>query len=318
MDFLEKFELLSSTREYHKSFEKGIVKHCKFCGKSSEETDFKNIPHVLPELFGKNSYTSNDECDSCNELFGKFESDLANFVSPYLTILGLKTKKKIPTFQSRKGEGESSTLIKSKEGKPHFDFRNNLSEFQYDYDNQKVNVFVKKKKFIPINVFRGLVKVGLSLCPIDELKLYRKTIKWLSQEKSNSQDFIPDIPLLLYRTRLANKFHQKPSAQLYKRKSEIKDGTYRPRHCLVVYSGVLVLQIFIPFSTETEDLNKGAHRLEYDLFPAFMFDYEFSDEKKQTVVNLSSLPIVQYNMDFHGGVEENELISFTYDKIIRG
>lgn len=315
-DFLDKFEKIRSMDDFEKEFVRGIDKTCKFCSKTSNETAFNNVPHVIPELFGKNNFTSNDECDSCNTLFGRFETDLANYISPFQTLVGQKTKSKIPLFQSRKSENQRSTMIKNINGNPHFDFGNNLSDFEYDYQNNQLNVTLKKKKFVPINVYKGLVKVGLTLCPREELEKYNKAIDWLSQKEDDLDNIIFDIPLLLLRTRFSKKYYPKPSAILYKRKQSISGNIYRPNLCLVVYSGILVFQIFIPFCDETENINPKEYKYEYDLFPAFVFDVDFPKDQEKIELNMSDISIVEYDMNWHEQVEEDELIGFKYDKII--
>ena len=92
--FIDKYEQISSTNDFKGKFNNTFDKVCKFCLKTSKEATFKNIPHVIPELLGRNNYTSNDECDNCNKLFGTYESDLANYISPYQTLIGQKTKTK--------------------------------------------------------------------------------------------------------------------------------------------------------------------------------------------------------------------------------
>jgi hypothetical protein len=315
-DFLDKFEKISSTDNFEKKFVRGIDKTCKFCSKTSNETTFNNVPHVIPELFGKNNFTNNEECDNCNTLFGRFETDLANYVSPYLTLIGQRTKSKVPIFQSRKGENQRSTMIKNINGNPHFNFGNNLSDFEYDYQNNQLNVTLKKKKFVPINVYKGLVKVGLSLCPTEELDKYGKTIDWLSQKEDDLDNIIFDIPLLLLRTRFSKKYYAKPAAILYKRKHSISGNIYRPNLCLVVYSGILVFQIFIPFCDETENINPKEYKFEYDLFPAFVFDVDFPKDQEKMELDISDMSIVKYDMNWHAQVEEDELIGFKYDSII--
>lgn len=94
LSFLEKYQQLTTTKDFENKFKRNIKKVCKFCSKTSNETTFLNTPHVIPELFGKNNYTSNYECDECNKLFSYFETDIANFISPYQTLIGQKTKKK--------------------------------------------------------------------------------------------------------------------------------------------------------------------------------------------------------------------------------
>lgn len=311
--FLEKYQLISSTENFKGKFNISIDKTCKFCQKTSKENTFKNIPHVIPELLGKNNYTSNDECDNCNKLFGEYETDLANYISPYQTLIGQKTKSKIPNFQNRKDLNEKSTTIKYINGKPNINFNNNLSDFHYDSLNKQLSINLKKKKFIPINVYKSLVKIGLSLCPIIELKEYTKTIEWLA-EKDNNEKIIYDIPLNLFRTRFANKYYEKPFATLYKRKSEIINNIYEPKLCLIVCSGVLVFQLFIPFCIETEKINPEKYKLVNEIYPAFLLNLDFKGKEKINI-KPSELPLIKYDMNYYGQVEEDELINFSYEKI---
>lgn len=313
--FLDKYQEISSSNDFKGKFNKSAEKVCKFCSKSSTETAFTNIPHVIPELLGRNNYTSNEECDTCNELFGKFETDLANYISPYQTLIGQKTKKKVPSFQSRKKRNEKPTTIKYVDGKPNICFKNNLSDFQYDYDNKLLSVSLKKKKFVPINVYKSLVKIGLSLCPKNELNEFKRTIEWLSIN-DNSKNITYDIPLILYRTRFSSKYYSKPFATLYKRKSEITKNIYEPKLCVVIYSGVLVFQLFIPFCIEIESIHPENYQLVNELYPAFMLDIDFNGREKINV-KTSELPIIQYDMNYYEQVEENELIGFKYKSIER-
>lgn len=314
LSFLDKYQAISSTNDFKGVFHTAAEKVCKFCSKSSTETTFRNIPHVIPELLGRNDYTSNEECDACNKLFGEFETDLANYISPYQTLIGQKTKKKVPSFQSRKTRNAKSTTIQYIDRKLNINFNNNLSDFHYDYENKKLNVTLKKKKFIPINVFKSLVKIGLSLCPKNELNEFKKTIEWLSTN-GNSENITYDIPLSLYRTRLSNKCYKKPTATLYKRKSEITKNIYEPKLCIVIHSGILVFQLFIPFCVETENINPENYQLVNELYPAFMHNIDFQGEEKFRV-KISELPIVKYDMNHHGQIEENEQIGFKYERIL--
>lgn len=311
--FFDKYELISSAENFRGKFDITIDKVCKFCQKTSKENTFKNIPHVIPELLGKNNYTSNEECDNCNKLFGAYETDLANYISPYQTLIGQKTKTKIPTFQSRKELNEKSTTIRYINGNPNINFQNNLSDFNYDLSNKNLSIKLKKKKFIPINVYKSLVKIGLSLCPVNELKDFKTTIEWLSK-CDNNQEIIYDIPLNLYRTRFSNKHYKKPFATLYKRKLEITNNVYEPKLCLVVCSGLLVFQLFIPFCKETENIVTEKFRLINEIYPAFLLNIDFKD-KEEIEIKPSELPIIKYDMNYYAQVEEDELINFSYDSI---
>jgi len=237
---------------------------------------------------------------------------LANYISPYQTLIGQKTKNKIPNFQSRKNLNEKSTTIKYINGKPNINFNNNFSDFNYDLLNKQLSINLKKKKFVPVNVYKSLVKIGLSLCPITELKEYTKAIEWLA-EKDNNEKIIYDIPLNLFRTRFANKYYEKPFATLYKRKSEIINNTYEPKLCLIVCSGVLVFNYLFHFVLKLKNKFRK-YKLINEIYPAFLLNLDFKGKKKINI-KPSELPLIKYNMNYYGQVEENELINFRYEEI---
>jgi len=314
LSFLEFYEEIGSSDLYENAYDKKKEKKCKFCSKSSKETNFNNIPHVVPELLGKNNCTSNEECDTCNTLFGDFETDLSNFISPYQTLISQKTKKKIPSFQSRKKIGENSTTIRNINGTPRINFGNNLTDLVFDYTNKTINFRFKKKKFKPINVYKCFVKIGLSLCPKEEILKYQKTIDWLARVE-NLDAYINDLPLVLFRTKFSNKYFTKPSANLYRRKIITIDKTYRPNLSLVVYSGVFVFQIFIPFCEETEKMDPKEFELQLELFPAFILDKSISNDQDKITFQVSELPIIKYDMNYYNKVEEDELVAMKYKKL---
>ena len=316
LNFFKNYEELSSTELFRNKFQNGIDKDCKFCMKTNKEVSFNNKPHVLPELLGNNNYISNDECDSCNLKFGGFETDLSNFISPYLTLISQKTKSKIPEFQGRKKRTELSTTIKIENGNPQINFGDNINDFEYDYTKKVFSAIFKKKKFIPVNVFKSLVKIAMSLCPRDEMVFYRRTIDWLCSSLGDNK-FVLDIPYALIRTKFSRKYYPKPFATLYKRKQIIDDDIYYPHLTLVVCSGIMTYQVFIPYCSENENINMKKRKINIEIFPAFMYDIEFPKGQKELNIRVSDLPLIQYDMNYNGIVEEDELIQLSYKDLIR-
>lgn len=314
--FLDRYEVISSTNDFVGAFSTKQNKKCKFCGLTSTQTTFTSVPHVLPELFGRNKYTSNDECDKCNSHFGQFETDLSNFISPYLSLISHKTKSKIPTFQSRKEKYSEATTIKNINGTPNIYMGNNLQDFEYDYENQILHLNFKKKKFTPINVYKGLVHIALSLCPDEELNLFKDTLEWLLDKETETSRPL-DVPMILFRTKFENKKYETPSASLFRRKVALNKGEYLPRLSLVVNSGILVFQIFIIGCSETAEFETGSYKLTLDIFPSFIFDLNLPDNFKSVKINLDNLPIQQYDLNHVEQVMEDEIISLKYTDLIR-
>lgn len=315
LSFFKYYNEISSTELFSNNFSSDLKKVCKFCKKTSADVTFKSKPHVLPELFGRNNFTSNDECDLCNLKFGRHENDLSNFISPYQTLISQKTKNGIPDFQGRKKMGELSTTIININGSPSINFQNNITDFNFDYSN---NVFIakfKKKKFIPANVYKSLVKIGISLCPNEEITAYSKTLDWLLSDQL--EGFILDIPFALFRTKFSKKMYKSPSATLFKRKHNANNNAYYPNLSLLICSGIMTYQLFIPFCSETNSQTDNGRKINLEIFPAFMYELEF--QKGQTEISIASneLPIIQYDLNFNAKCEEDELVKFSYTDIIR-
>lgn len=316
--FLLTYNKIASSEEYRNAYKLDLKKTCKFCLRSSDEVSFKNIPHVIPELLGKNNFTSNEECDNCNAMFGGYETDLSNYISPFQTLIGLKTKKKIPNFQGRK-DNKNSTLMRNIDGTAHINFGSNLSDFKYDYDQNSVSINFRKRKFIPVNVYRSLVKIGLSLCSPHELSKYSKAIDWLKADYQNLDKFAYDLPLHLFRTRLNNKYYAHPSATLYQKDKNVEiEGSYIPNLCLIVNSGVFTFQLFVPFCDETENIDHQNTNLHQEIYPAFMIGMEIPEQQEKLTINIADIPLIRYDMRWFGQVEEDELVKLTYQRVIRG
>jgi len=67
---------------------------CRFCGKREPETTFSHASHAISEGFGNKRLFCNEECDICNNKFGKtIEPSLLNYFNIERSFIGVKGKK---------------------------------------------------------------------------------------------------------------------------------------------------------------------------------------------------------------------------------
>lgn len=67
---------------------------CRYCNKSKPEVSFKKVAHSISKALGNKKIITNDECDTCNEKFGKgIENDLILYLSLFRNFSALKGKK---------------------------------------------------------------------------------------------------------------------------------------------------------------------------------------------------------------------------------
>lgn len=145
--FVTYSESASSDALAEKYTKKPDGKSCRFCGLAYPEVSFNTLPHIVPELFGRNSTSSNFECDACNSTFQKYESDASTFVQHYLSILNIKSKKGVPNFKSKKkGDGNATSIIR-KSNEMRIMFGKNLSDFKYDYEKKTITLYLRTRNF---------------------------------------------------------------------------------------------------------------------------------------------------------------------------
>ncbi|MEN8904530.1 MAG: HNH endonuclease [Clostridiales bacterium] len=53
---------------------------CIFCNHGKDEVTFRKEAHVIPAALGNKTLLNYNECDNCNKLAGKLESELINYL----------------------------------------------------------------------------------------------------------------------------------------------------------------------------------------------------------------------------------------------
>lgn len=76
---------------------------CRYC-RAVPPAPFRTDAHALPEFVGNKSLIACDECDACNEFFGKtIEDSLSKMLSPLRTLLLISGKTGVPTQKANGG-----------------------------------------------------------------------------------------------------------------------------------------------------------------------------------------------------------------------
>jgi hypothetical protein len=297
-DFWEKYDLVNSSDSY--SPKKIKSKVCRYCSRTEKETTFNQDTHLLPELIGENNILTFDECDLCNKLFSEYESSFSIFIRPYITLLGVKGKKKIPAFQSRtvvRDEKTRTTLkhIKGNQKELHIQ---NLEDYSINPNTKTFDIIFRKPPFTPIKVYKSLLKIGLSLLPTEFDKFNKNSFAWLT-DRQDDLNFIPQA----FITTLKRTQFKKPTAYLYRAKKIFTDSEEFPEHILIICFANQIIQIFLPFSKELNKVTHVKRQLILNLFPAFVFD---KIKSSQTV------EIKTYDLGITTSVSDNHQITFGY------
>lgn len=146
---------------------------CRFCHRTSDETSFKKVAHVIPTALGNDHLKSAEECDDCNEYFGQeTEPSLIAMLDVQRVFLGTQ------------GRGKN-------DGRPKLKFGSDTLL----HDGQKVVVQAhtvsrpdadtfevtlgRGARQVPMSVYRALVKIVVSVADDKHLPDLAKTIEWV-------------------------------------------------------------------------------------------------------------------------------------------
>jgi hypothetical protein len=302
LDFWKKYKLVSSSKTYVAPKEKSTT--CRYCNKTNKEVSFSQATHLLPELIGENNIYTTDECDDCNKLFSDFESNFSVFIRPYITLLGVKGKKKIPEFHSRTIDSneETRTVLKHAKGNRKELKIQDIEDYSLNTDKKTLDIVFRKPPFVPLKVYKSLLKIGLSLLPNEFDNANKLSFEWLTNRKEHLE-LIP----FAFITTLKKKSFATPFAELYRAKKLVKGKSEFPEHILILCFANQIIQIFLPFSDELKKVHNGKRILSVNLFPAFAFD------KIEAAQNIE---IKTYNLGIATSVTENHQISFSYQSAV--
>tara|TARA_R110001592_G_scaffold363387_1_gene686833 strand:+ start:18915 stop:20192 length:1278 start_codon:yes stop_codon:yes gene_type:complete len=147
---------------------------CRFCGKSAGDgVTFKKIAHAISEGLGNKNIILADECDICNEYFGKkIEPTLIEYLDIYRVFLGVKGKRGEPKLTYKNGhmqqlDGQAVVSSQNIEKISDTEFKIHLKT---------------SKKFVPENLYKALCKITLSTLDENEIPNLNETIDWLRSE----------------------------------------------------------------------------------------------------------------------------------------
>lgn len=143
---------------------------CRFCHKNFPETSFGNIAHLIPKSLGNTTLKSDFECDTCNNKFSLLETDFNSFLGIYRAFNPINDKK--IKFKTNTIVAKEITLSTGK--RVTWIINQNLNErgFSLNLDTGEGNSSFYKPTYIPLNVYKLFLKIGLSCLPQQDAALY--------------------------------------------------------------------------------------------------------------------------------------------------
>lgn len=259
---------------------------CRFCGLYEPEVTFLKKAHLISELLGKNNSTGYDECDTCNQLFSKYESHLSKFFQPNLTMMGIIGKSGVPSFQSRtedRNENTRTTIKYNPNTHSRQIIQSKQEDFVIDHENNTGVLKFRKPRHIPMYVYKVLVKYGLSIMPNSRISDYKNALAWLKENKR-----VAVFPSVMCRT-LTNKKFAHPFVELYEANSELtEENLFIPKHIAIVCFANIILQVTLPVTDKIADKELVNKTAQIPIFPKLNSNEIAGNKEGYHVLDFSS------------------------------
>lgn len=252
---------------------------CRFCGKKHPDTTFVSKPHIISRLFGNNAGISDFECDKCNNHFSKFETSTADFLGVNRSIYSLG-KEKIPTFKAPDGsmEARASEIYGNEAVEISAKMPGLITSLT---DTGKIEVQVKGNSYIPINVYKSLLKIALTRMSESEFINYGLALAFIM--KGLNTNHFSFHATQVFRSQIGGEVAT-PYCILFRKKKVNSD---LPTHIFQLYYQDSCLQLHLPYRKGDKQLLE-MEKLEIPMCPPFVITTEnLSGRANYEILDLS-------------------------------
>lgn len=184
---------------------------CRYCHKDSTQTKFDKVAHTISEAFGNKGIITNDECDACNEYFGKnVEPALIEYLDFFRAFYGIQGKKgKIHHIY-----GSNYEMKKNDDGSIKLDVKMTDDEIKVQPDDRPGPIPLRGHNVVALqDIYRALVKYALGILQPDKMTEFGNTVDWLLHKIEVDQ-----LPLV--RMEISPRFVKQPSICTMLRKTD--------------------------------------------------------------------------------------------------
>lgn len=266
-EFLYEKDMFLKVYDNKKELKPKKERKCRFCGKSSPEVSFKKVAHLMPELLGNKKCLSDYECDICNSKFGVYENDLANYLGAFLATSGIRGKTKIPKFKS------NDRNIVVNQNPPFIDIEFKDADYfsqniGYDRKNdiQKINYYTNP--YTPLNVYKSLLKIAVSIINEKDLPFLEETIQFLNEENTY-RNLEKNSFFAIHKYFIPGNFNFDPIIFSFKKRKQL-EHIPAPTYTFIIQIRNIIIQMFIPFYEKDKSFFAPDKKRHFYLAPPFV------------------------------------------------
>ena len=218
---------------------------CRFCRRMYPKTNFRKDAHTIPNFLGNRYLVSEDECDECNEKFSRYENDFKNYLGIIPTLTKTIGKSNTyPKFKSPKNEivaSRSSKLALQDSSIEVFKESLDSNALNFDFERGEAKGRHTKYPYIPYNVYKALLKIGLSCLPIQYFIDYKNAVAVLQNEF-----LIPKSLSYVHKTSFPLDGVKFPVPYVLIFSKKIHNYNC-PSHLVMLYYQNLIFQYYLPY-----------------------------------------------------------------------
>jgi len=235
-----------------------IKQVCRYCGLDAFQVTFANLSHAIPDQIGNDWLFDYAECDACNAHFAKrIEDDFAKWTHPWRTLGRIKGKKGVPPIKSndkkfRIDATVDSTPAETGTGAVRHGLRilMGINDVRHELDEaaQKVKITLDRPAYVPMGVFKCLVKMAIAIMPPEEEERCAHLKEWILLPTHTYESY-PYQPLrILYQFAPGPLPNDRVACFLLRRKPESADDCLYIQFVLQLTNHVF--QIALPMHVE--------------------------------------------------------------------
>ena len=236
---------------------------CRYCKKGKPEVKFKKDAHIISEFMGNEKLLSYFECDTCNDLFSKYENSFANFLGATRTISQIKGKSGVPKFKDPK----TGFKIELGDKTLQIGMLENSKEVTIEEDIKKLTIKTKRLPYIPIQIPKILVKMGLALVKEESMSDFEFTRNFVISDKHDSSFLNNALLIVLGYFIPGPPVYRKPFLHLYTKKDEKRNAEV-PQKQIVLFYANYILQMILPFNEN--DKNLQGKQINLPIYPLLL------------------------------------------------
>jgi hypothetical protein len=290
---------------------------CRYCGRTVPEVTFHLDAHAIPDQIGNDWLFDHEECDSCNRHFAKWvEDDFAKWTHPWRTVGRIKGKKGVPTIKSndqkfRIDATVDSTAAETGAGMVRHGLKIlmgiNDPRHELDETNRTVKLTLDLPSYVPMGVFKCLVKMAIAIMPSEEQRRCTHLKKWILLPTHSFKSY-PYRPLrVLYQFAPGPLPNDRVACFLLRRKSDSPDDC--PFMQFVLQLSNHVFQIALPMHIEDHK------QLKEGVFTTVLWSNTLANVEYQARYGRSDYK--EYDMSGFEAVRgESTVMVLSYDKLI--